>query len=220
MIAKASLPQAVNAVGDRLGLNYNIDRKNATKNYIEEHKDASRLDIDQLRNSYYSLTESKTKKANEKVKQTHLAKVKNPLRLNCKVRKILYKLDEEEKRKLRYSTFEKVNELWQDYSQKITKEFNDPMTLFRLDLHGCLLKCTASKNHTLIGAEGIVVQETRNTFVVIKRTNRLITLPKRESIFEFNIAKNVYTIHGCNLLFTTQSRSKVKYKRQKSLSDI
>lgn len=220
MASRSALPQSVNAVGDRIGLNYRIDRKSATKQYIEEHKESSRLDFDQLKNSYYSLNESRTKKGNNDQVKKQLTKVKNPLKLNCNIRKSLYKLSNEEKRRLQYSTFEKVNQLWQQYSQQVLKDGSDSMSIFRMDLHGAQIQCTASKNPNLIGIEGIVVQETRNTFMLIKRTNRLLTIPKRDSLFEMKIGKNVYKIHGCNLLFTTQARSKVKYKRKKCLSDI
>lgn len=219
-IAKASLPQAVNAVGDRIGLNYRIDKKQATRKYIDDHQESSRLDFDQLKNSYYSLNESRTKKDNENQIKTKKIRAKNPLKLNSEVRKLLYKLSSQEKSRIKYSTFEKVHELWQQYSSQVLRESSDPMTVFRMDLHGAYLKCTASRNPTLIGCEGIVVQETRNTFIIVKRTNRLVTLPKRDSLFEFRVDQNVCTIHGCNLLFTTQARTKVKYKRSKYTSDV
>lgn len=218
MQSRAPLPKAVNAVGDRIGLNYRIDRKAATKDYIEKTKQASRLEFDQLKNTFYSLTESRTKKGGDANSAVRFA-AKNPLKLSSRVRKSLYKLSDEEKRRLQYSTFEKIHELWKQYTAKVAKD-DDRMSVFRMDLHGCKLKCTASKNPTNVGSEGIVVQETRNTFLVITETNRLLTLPKRESIFEFKVGESLYRIHGCNLLFTTQTRSKVKYKQQKSLSDI
>lgn len=218
MSAGAPLPKAVNAVGDRIGLDYRLDRKLQTKKYIEETKEATRMNYDKLKNSFYSLTESKTKK-NVKVKQSRLTRVKNPLKLNSRVRKELYRLTNEEKQQLEYSTFEKIHHLWQQYASKVVNE-GDIMSVFRMDLHGSKLECTASKNPSLVGAQGVVVQETKNTFLIIKQTNRLLTLPKRESIFEFKVGETHYRIHGCNLLFTTQTRSKVKYKQKKCLIDI
>lgn len=216
MLARAPLPKAVNAVGDRIGLDYKINRKLATHKYVEESQDQTRLDLDKLKNTFYSLSESRTiKKQSEdkdnklKTKQFH---IKNPLKLNSRVRKSLYKLTSEDKQQLEYITFEKINRLWNEYAETVESSCG-LMGVFRLDLHGSLLKCTVSKNPTLVASQGIVVQETKNTFKVIKQTNRLITLPKRESIFEFKIGENIYKTHGCNLLFTAQTRSKVKYKR-------
>lgn len=221
MLARAQLPKVVNAVGDRIGLNYGIDRKGATLEYIESNKDSTRLDFTQFKNARYSLNESKTKKDGDDTPQKRSWKnrVKNPLKLNRKARKDLYKLSPAEKQKLRYTLFEKVNELWKQYSDKVICE-KDPMAILRMDLHGCKLKCTASRNPTLVGAEGFVVQETKNTFQIIQPSNRLVTLPKRESIFEFQINNNTYRIHGCNLLLTIQMRSKVKYKQKRFTSDV
>lgn len=221
MLARAPLPKAVNAVGDRIGLNYRIDRKSATSEYIETNKDSTRLEFDQIKHTRYSLSESKTvKEGGDTPKKSQWKnRVRNPLKLNSRARKQLYKLTQEDKKKLRYSLFEKINELWKQYSQRIICD-KDQMSLLRMDLHGCKLKCTASKNPTLIGAEGIVVQETKNTFQIIQSTNRLVTLPKKESLFEFKVGDNTYRIHGCNLLFTTQMRTKVKYKQKRHTSDI
>lgn len=221
-LARAQLPKAVNAVGDRIGLNYRIDRKAETRKYAAESQAATRLGFDQLKNTYYSLTESKTKKASGKGadnKAPRRPKIVNPLKLSSRTRKTLYTLSAEERQKLEYCTFEKVHELWLQYFNKVVND-GDLMGIFRMDLHGCKLKCTASRNPSLVCAEGIVVQESRNTFLIITVTNRLLTLPKRESIFEFEVRGKLYRIHGCNLLFTTQTRSKVKYKQMKCCSDI
>lgn len=222
MSAKHPLPKSVTALADRIGLNWDIDRKAATRKYVEDTQMATRIDFDQLKNTFYSLTEKRTKKASDsKTESQKSFSVKNSLKLNSRLRKALYNLKEEEKQQLKYSVFEEIHNLWQQYYATVIKMKNaSSMELFRMDLHGCELKCTASKNPTLIGCEGIVVQETKNTFLIIKKTNRLVTLPKRESIFEFRAGQSIYRIYGCNLLFTTQTRSKVKFKQMKCWSDI
>lgn len=210
------LPKVVYMVADRIKLNLNIKRKEATEAYIEQNQE-SRLALSHLKHSYYSLNEVRTKKS-KKDRAPSIIKVKNPLKLNSRLRKKLYKLKPEEKQQLKYSDFEKVHQLWEQYALKVLA--NNPTNIFHMDLHGCKLKCTASKNPTLVEAEGIVVQETKHTFVVIKSTNRIVTLPKRESIFEFDIDKKRYRIHGCNLLFTVQTRTKVKYKQRRHSSEV
>lgn len=225
MAARAQLPKAVHAVGDRIGLEYGIDRKAELKKYIERNQDATRLDYDQLRNSNYSLNESKTKKVkttndqkttstNNNLK-TQIKELKNPLKLNSKIRKQLYTLSHEEKQDLLYTTFERVHDLWKQYSSSVLSH-SDPMSLFRMDLHGCKLKCVESRNPNFIGLQGIVVQETKNTFLLIKESNGLVTVPKRECKFEFRVNDNEYVINGANFLYTSQTRSKLKYKKKKS----
>lgn len=214
---RASLPQVVNAVGDRIRLDYTKNRKKSTSEYVEEASKYTRMDQEWLNKSYYALSENKTKvrdksKDNKNNFQRHVAK--NPLKLNAKLRKQLYKLTQEEKKSLTYSVFEQVHELWLSYATEILK-IGDAYRWYRTDLHGCKLKCSASKNPTLVGVEGIVVQETQNTFIVITTTNRVITLPKRDSLFEFQVHNQTYRIHGYNLLYTPQMRSKDKVKQKK-----
>lgn len=230
MVDKASLPKAVSAVADRLSLNFAVDRKRATRQYVENYQDASRLSYDQLRFSFYSLDESSTAKKNDgeddakkKKKKKLSEEARNPLKLNSRIRKALYQIDSEEKRNMRYTTFEQVHQLWLGYAGQVladTRGGSDRLAAFRMDLHGCKLTCSASRNPSLVGSGGIVVQETRNTFLVITERNRLLTLPKRESIFEFKVGESLYRIHGCNLLFTSQTRAKVKYKQKKSMVGI
>lgn len=216
-LAENHLPKVVDMIADRIGLNYNnIKRKEATEKYIADNP---RLDFINLKNSNYSLGEEKTRKASDRVINSVKRSVRNPLKLNARVRKALYKLTPKEKQNLRYADFEKINELWSSYAKTVLSH-NDPYSLFRMDLHGCHITCTASKNPTLIGTEGFVIQDTKNTFLVVKKTNKIVTLPKKESIFEFNADGKRYRIHGCNLLFTVQARSKLKYKQRRGDSDV
>lgn len=210
------LPKVVDMIADRIGLNYSINRKEATEKYIAEN---NRLDLANLRNSNYSLSEERTRKGKDNLIRNTRVKVKNPLKLNAQVRKQLYKLTPGEKQNLRYSDFEKINQLWCSYAKTVLSS-GDPLSVFRMDLHGCLIKCTASKNPTLVGTEGFVIQDTKNTFLVVKRTNKIVTLPKKESIFEFSANERHYRIHGCNFLFTVQARTKLKYKQRRKDSEV
>lgn len=211
------LPKAVDMIGDRIGLNYNIRRKEATEEYVSQQ---NRLVLGNLKNSWYSLDETNTKsRGRDEFKKVIPLIVRNPLKLNAKVRKKLYKLTPEEKQRLRYCDFMKINKLWNEYAQNLIAQ-KDIANVFKMDLHGCLIICTASKNPTFTGKEGFVVQDTKNTFLLVTKTNRLVTIPKRESIFEFKIDDKLYRIHGCNFLFTVQARTKIKYKQQRSKSNV
>lgn len=216
--AERRLPKVVDMVGDRIGLDYSISRRETTESYVRQH---DRLDLTNLKYSSYSLSEGKTKKSSgETLKANRIVDAKNPLKLNSRLRKMLYKLSPLDKQQLKYKTMKEIHQIWLQYSEKVLSTSGDASNIFRMDLHGCLLKCTASRNPTLVGAEGIVVQETKNTFLVICESDRVITLPKRESIFEFKIGDKLFRIHGCNLLFTVQARSKAKYKQQRSTSNV
>lgn len=216
------LPTAINTVGDRLGLDYNIDRNKATQDYIRHNIEPyCEVTQDQLKNTNYALDETRTVKKSEdpdKKKKKREKKPKNPLRLNSKKRKQLYKLKESDR--LKYSTFEKINQIWEKYVFQVIKEGGDSLRLFRIDLHGCKLEIEASKNPTLIGHRGIVVQETKNTFIIIKSDDKTCTVPKKDSIFTFHVDGTLYRMYGSSLLFTTQNRTKVKFKQKRAIDEI
>jgi ribonuclease P protein subunit POP4 len=56
--------------------------------------------------------------------------------------------------------------------------------LVRADYHGAFLRVVQSKCPSLVGKNGLVVQETLNTFVLIQSDNRSVVIPKTGSIFE------------------------------------
>lgn len=217
-VAEKRLPKVVDMVGERIGLNYNIPRHDATEAYVSDHE---RLDLKNLRYSSYSLSESKTKKTNSSSNRTNISRqAKNPLKLNAKIRKSLYRISTIEKTSIKYSTMRDIHDIWVQYANKLLATTRDSSIIYKLDLHGCLLKCVASKNPTFVMVEGIVIQETKNTFILVLKTDRIVTLPKRDSIFEFDIDDDRYRIHGCNLMQTVQARSKSKYKTQRLISDV
>lgn len=204
MTDRAQLPPVVNAIGERIGLNYNINRKKATRDQVE--KVQSRIGFEQFVNQNYKLKDEQRCKGKAKLPKKQRSKIK----LNAKQRKNLYNLTHAEKQKLRYSTFERVNSLWLQYFDRIKV---DSLDLYRVVLHGCKITCIESKNPTLVGAEGLVVKETKHTFLIIKTTNATLTIPKKESKFQFcDSSGRTFVIDGQNLLSTTNMRSKNKPK--------
>lgn len=59
--------------------------------------------------------------------------------------------------------------------------------LVKADFHGSIMTLRRSKNTSLVGLSGIVVQETENTFKVVTRKDRLKVLPKQGSVFAFAV---------------------------------
>ena len=55
------------------------------------------------------------------------------------------------------------------------------------DFHGAKITCVRSRCAGRVGTEGIVVRDTKFTFVVITMTNEIKTLPKEHSIFKFEV---------------------------------
>lgn len=90
----------------------------------------------------------------------------------------------------------------------------------KADYHGCLLRVEKSKCPTYIGTEGIVLQETENTFRIVTREDRLKTILKSGNVFSFelsdpDLAKD-YTIllYGDNFRFRSFDRSARKFKKK------
>jgi len=59
--------------------------------------------------------------------------------------------------------------------------------LVKADFHGSIVTVRRSKNAALVGLEGIVVQETENTFKIVTRKDELKVLPKQGSVFVFAV---------------------------------
>ncbi|KAJ6221002.1 hypothetical protein RDWZM_006814 [Blomia tropicalis] len=96
-------------------------------------------------------------------------------RLNCRQKKALFDI---RKDNLSYKDFATLNQLWHSYFQSILSEVKtqaDELKLSRADYHGAFLMVYASQNPTVIGLQGYVVQESKNTFRLINSNNRLLS---------------------------------------------
>jgi len=136
----------------------------------------------------------------------------------------LLKLSREEQH-CQYSDYLPLHYLWQDYMRdllkidKLTpKNFPDAEAkLLKADYHGALLTATASKEPSLVGQMGIVAMETKNTFQVITKDNKLKTLPKRGTNFTVTIDGYAITLYGNQLLVKSCVRTARKFKGKPSV---
>ncbi|KAI0247712.1 hypothetical protein BJV78DRAFT_1380098 [Lactifluus subvellereus] len=81
--------------------------------------------------------------------------------------------------------------------------------LVKADFHGSIMIVRRNRNAALVGASGIVVQETENTFKVVMRKNRLKVLPKRGSVFTFVVL--LYSAEPSAVLVTRSSNNDVRH---------
>uniref|UniRef100_A0A915KC54 Ribonuclease P protein subunit p29 n=1 Tax=Romanomermis culicivorax TaxID=13658 RepID=A0A915KC54_ROMCU len=105
---------------------------------------------------------------------------------------IVRKYHDLNKCKVRYQDFLPVYELWKQYMK----------TTFG----------SGSKNESQISLNGIVVRETKNTFQIVTKKDKFITLPKCGSNFQFILDDQLYTIYGDNFCFTPDNRIQKKFK--------
>ncbi|XP_055598905.1 ribonuclease P protein subunit p29 [Uranotaenia lowii] len=70
--------------------------------------------------------------------------------------------------------------------------------VLKVDLHGAKVSVTRSKNPSLVGAKGIVLLDTKGTFKIVSKDNRVRTIPKVECVFDVlwnNIAISIFGKH-------------------------
>nr|SVE92736.1 EOG090X0GV5 [Megafenestra aurita] len=127
---------------------------------------------------------------------------------------------------LKYKSFGPLHQLWREYMEHVldletsTSETKKDMLYQRIakaDYHGCLLMVTRSKCPAYIGSKGIVVLETKNTFQIICEDDKLRIIPKRDSIFTFNISRWTFTLFGNHMNIRPSERAARKFKSKPTI---
>lgn len=123
---------------------------------------------DEFKYKTYSLYETIAKNKPEHQK-------KYDKKTNSKQRKALFNLKKE---KFNFNDFHQINQLWKSYFDSVLSEVKtvpDQLKLARADYHGALFTVHASKNPSVVGINGYVIQESKQTFRILTRTNRLLS---------------------------------------------
>lgn len=89
-----------------------------------------------------------------------------------------------------------------------------PSNIINHELIGLKVKITSSKNKTLVGIKGVVIDETRNTLVVLDGGKPKI-IPKNVADFEFTLPDgNVVLVKGEILIGSPEDRVKRLIRRR------
>ena len=99
---------------------------------------------------------------------------------------------DEQPLKTDYNNYRFMNELWQQYVKELCKDATtDDGLLQRLltaDYHGAVLRVVKAKNPSLIGREGIVIQETKQMLIMVDKTkNRRCSILKKDCLFSMEV---------------------------------
>ena len=91
-----------------------------------------------------------------------------------------------------YKSYTFMNELWKQYITELLKDVTSNEEILQriltADYHGCFIRIVKAKNSSLIGKEGIIIQETKNMFVIIEKTKRRRTsILKKDCLFAIDI---------------------------------
>lgn len=122
------------------------------------------------------------------------------------------------KKEQKYSLYEPLHELWKGYINELLKPTSNSKTnllaqkMLKADFHGCKLKVSRSRCASVVGLQGIVLQETQNTFKIIGIDDRVRTIPKTHTVFTFTALGYKFTIYGQNMMYRSSDRSARKYK--------
>ena len=80
--------------------------------------------------------------------------------------------------------------------------------IVRDELIGLKMKVAGSKNNYAKGIEGKVIDETRNTLVVLTNDGSRKTLLKDQSLFQFNVNNKIIQVEGKLLVGRPEDRIK------------
>ncbi|MCJ1408240.1 hypothetical protein MMC19_002314 [Ptychographa xylographoides] len=131
-------------------------------------------------------------------KKEHVRRRRKPKPLSAKEKRILgiYDIPREHQK---YEMYEPLHRMWIGYMWEILGlKGNHPAyvtaqgagpKLASADYHGAELEVVRSRCVGRVGCKGIVVKDTKFTFEMITKKNILRTVPKKHSIFRFEIPK-------------------------------
>lgn len=87
-----------------------------------------------------------------------------------------------------YSIYEPLHDLWSGYIREIMQGGGYEAKLLKADYHGALLTVTKCSCPSFIFLRGIVIKESRHTFVICTKENKIKTIPKKCTVFEFEVS--------------------------------
>uniref|UniRef100_A0A914BVM2 Ribonuclease P protein subunit p29 n=1 Tax=Acrobeloides nanus TaxID=290746 RepID=A0A914BVM2_9BILA len=114
---------------------------------------------------------------------------------------------------LKYENFVPLYELWCGYFASLLGNIQKPdERLLKADYHGCLLRVSDATNKSQIGLHGIVLYESKLTFQMITKKDKVIIIPKEGSTLQFVLNGKVFTLFGDAL----RQRSYLRGRKAKS----
>ncbi|MCJ1472442.1 hypothetical protein MMC13_001090 [Lambiella insularis] len=136
-------------------------------------------------------------------KKEHLRRRLKPKPLSAKEKRMLgiYDIPKEDQK---YEIYEPLNRMWIGYMWEILglKEgrptYLDAQAagpkLASADYHGAELEVVRSRCVGRVGCKGIVVKDTKFTFEMVTKHNTMKTVPKKQSIFRFEIPQPAHKL--------------------------
>ncbi|OZJ02847.1 hypothetical protein BZG36_03223 [Bifiguratus adelaidae] len=141
------------------------------------------------------------------------------------------KLTAKEKRELKiydfpqesrkYEIFLPLHQLWLGYMEELLGQGSNDAAflpkLLKADYHGAMMTVTRSKCPSFVGVNGIMIQETENTFKIITPQDKLKVIPKVANVFSFKLRDKTYTIYGNQIRYRAAERVARKFKTKPTI---
>ncbi|UYV60299.1 POP4 [Cordylochernes scorpioides] len=123
-----------------------------------------------------------------------------------------------------FPKFEQCRDLhshWETYMAQILELNSDGspnphdihLKVLKADFNFALVVVEDSPNKTLIGLRGYVIQDKKNIFSIVTEKNKLKHIPKKGTVFAFQLNGVIYRICGSYFCHSAHMRSKQKFKK-------
>lgn len=114
------------------------------------------------------------------------------------------------KEMIKYSLYLEMHSLWKEY-------MNQVHDLLKMELVGSIMTVLESKNITVIGTTGILVRESTNVFFIVTAQDKLVKIPKLNSIFTVYWKDSLIKIYGNNFRIKSTDRSSKRIKHNPTI---
>lgn len=88
---------------------------------------------------------------------------------------------------------------------------NGKMILLKADFHFSEVEVIDSSNSLMIGIKGIVIRDSKFIFKIVTKENKVKTIPKSVSVFQFIFGRNKIQIYGNSIIGVPEERLKQKH---------
>lgn len=120
---------------------------------------------------------------------------------------------------LKFEDFSAMHDLWLGYMEELidwsrfqSGDESFQIKLCRADYHGALMKVTKAGNPALVGIEGYVIMDTKNTLQILTKENVLKVVPKAKANFSFAFDGYLVTLCGSAIRLKPAERATKKWK--------
>lgn len=197
------------------------DNHETMKDFIKEHLPAS--DQKEIDSELKKSVPLRNVKGAKKIKGEPQKRQCKTLNAREKRERNLFRLP---KKGMKFADYKPLHELWKGYMSELvdwSRFKSDPDTrpggdegmqtqICRADYHGAFFKVTRASNPALMGVEGIVLMETKNTFQILGKNDVLKTVPKSGSTFSFQYDGHLIQISGSTMCMKPGERNVKKWK--------